>query len=90
VVGDVQVSHNKASDSSRRPQLIITACREGVQILLDKGIQYDHSSQAHDCQPFYARGTPPALRPAFLRLPASPSERPFLSLSFRRRHVDMH
>ena len=29
--------------------------REGVQLLLDKGIQYDHSSQAHDCMPFYCR-----------------------------------
>lgn len=29
--------------------------REGIQLLLDKGIEYDHSSQAHDCQPFYTR-----------------------------------
>lgn len=29
--------------------------REGVALLLEKGIQYDHSSQAHDCQPFYCR-----------------------------------
>ncbi|KAF8901419.1 hypothetical protein CPB85DRAFT_1439109 [Mucidula mucida] len=29
--------------------------KEGVQLLLDKGIQYDHSSQAHDCLPFFAR-----------------------------------
>lgn len=29
--------------------------KEGVQLLLDKGIQYDHSSQAHDCLPFYCR-----------------------------------
>lgn len=29
--------------------------KEGIQILLDKGIEYDHSSQAHDCQPFYTR-----------------------------------
>lgn len=28
---------------------------EGVKLLLDKGIQYDHSSQAHDCLPFWAR-----------------------------------
>ncbi|GAA5918403.1 hypothetical protein JCM5296_007574, partial [Sporobolomyces johnsonii] len=29
--------------------------KEGTQILLEKGIEYDHSSQAHDCQPFYCR-----------------------------------
>ncbi|KAM0747647.1 glycoside hydrolase/deacetylase [Meredithblackwellia eburnea MCA 4105] len=29
--------------------------KEGVALLLEKGIQYDHSSQAHDCQPFYCR-----------------------------------
>ncbi|GAA5990681.1 hypothetical protein JCM10908_003186 [Rhodotorula pacifica] len=29
--------------------------KEGVQLLLEKGIQYDHSSQAHDCMPFYTR-----------------------------------
>lgn len=23
--------------------------------MLEKGIQYDHSSQAHDCMPFYTR-----------------------------------
>ncbi|KIY69952.1 glycoside hydrolase/deacetylase [Cylindrobasidium torrendii FP15055 ss-10] len=28
---------------------------DGVKLLLDKGIQYDHSSQAHDCLPFYCR-----------------------------------
>ena len=27
----------------------------GIKILLEKGIQYSHSSQAHDCQPFYVR-----------------------------------
>lgn len=29
--------------------------QEGVELLLEKGIQYDHSSQAHDCMPFYTR-----------------------------------
>ncbi|GAA6047699.1 hypothetical protein JCM3770_001726 [Rhodotorula araucariae] len=29
--------------------------KEGIQLLLDKGITYDHSSQAHDCLPFYTR-----------------------------------
>lgn len=29
--------------------------KESIQLLLDRGIEYDHSSQAHDCQPFYTR-----------------------------------
>ncbi|KAI5475429.1 arp2/3 complex subunit Arc16 [Pseudohyphozyma bogoriensis] len=29
--------------------------KEGVALLLEKGIQYDHSSHAHDCLPFYCR-----------------------------------
>ncbi|KJA19609.1 hypothetical protein HYPSUDRAFT_89342 [Hypholoma sublateritium FD-334 SS-4] len=29
--------------------------KEGTDILLDKGIEYDHSSMAHDCQAFYMR-----------------------------------
>ncbi|KAK0242788.1 hypothetical protein EDD85DRAFT_812623 [Armillaria nabsnona] len=29
--------------------------KDGVKLLLEKGIQYDHSSQAHDCLPFWTR-----------------------------------
>ncbi|KAF9485572.1 carbohydrate esterase family 4 protein [Pholiota conissans] len=29
--------------------------KEGTDILLDKGIEYDHSSMAHDCQAYYMR-----------------------------------
>ncbi|GAA5908800.1 polysaccharide deacetylase family protein [Sporobolomyces salmoneus] len=29
--------------------------KESIALLLDRGIEYDHSSQAHDCQPFYTR-----------------------------------
>lgn len=31
------------------------ASKEGIELLLEKGIEYDHSSQAHDCMPFYTR-----------------------------------
>ncbi|KAF8075240.1 glycoside hydrolase/deacetylase [Lyophyllum atratum] len=31
--------------------------KEGTEILLDKGIEYDHSSMAHDCQAYYMRDT---------------------------------
>lgn len=31
------------------------ASAEGIQLLLDKGISYDHSNQSHDCMPFYTR-----------------------------------
>ncbi|KNZ74996.1 hypothetical protein J132_05396 [Termitomyces sp. J132] len=30
-------------------------CKEGVQLLLDKGVEYDHSGMAHDCQAYYLR-----------------------------------
>jgi len=29
--------------------------KEGIALLQEKGILYDHSSQAHDCMPFYTR-----------------------------------
>jgi peptidoglycan/xylan/chitin deacetylase (PgdA/CDA1 family) len=29
--------------------------KEGTEILLEKGIEYDHSSMAHDCQAYYMR-----------------------------------
>ncbi|KAF8909270.1 glycoside hydrolase/deacetylase [Gymnopilus junonius] len=29
--------------------------KEGTELLLDKGIEYDHSSMAHDCQAYYMR-----------------------------------
>ncbi|KAF8588976.1 glycoside hydrolase/deacetylase [Ramaria rubella] len=29
--------------------------KEGTSILLEKGVEYDHSSMAHDCQAFYLR-----------------------------------
>ncbi|EGN97032.1 carbohydrate esterase family 4 protein [Serpula lacrymans var. lacrymans S7.3] len=29
--------------------------KEGTNLLLEKGIEYDHSSMAHDCQAFYLR-----------------------------------
>jgi len=29
--------------------------KESIQLLMDRGIEYDHSSQAHDCLPFYTR-----------------------------------
>ncbi|KAG6828500.1 hypothetical protein H0H92_007775 [Tricholoma furcatifolium] len=29
--------------------------KEGAQLLLDKGIEYDHSGMAHDCQAYYLR-----------------------------------
>ncbi|EXJ93143.1 hypothetical protein A1O3_01700 [Capronia epimyces CBS 606.96] len=29
--------------------------KEGAQLLLDYGIEYDHSFQHHDCQPYYLR-----------------------------------
>lgn len=29
--------------------------KEGVELLLDYGIQYDHSAMAHDCQCYYLR-----------------------------------
>lgn len=29
--------------------------KEGTDLLLDKGIEYDHSNMAHDCQAYYLR-----------------------------------
>ncbi|GAA6012633.1 hypothetical protein JCM10207_009063 [Rhodosporidiobolus poonsookiae] len=29
--------------------------KESIKLLRERGIEYDHSSQAHDCQPFYCR-----------------------------------
>lgn len=29
--------------------------KEGTELLLDYGIQYDHSNMAHDCQAYYLR-----------------------------------
>ncbi|KII85988.1 hypothetical protein PLICRDRAFT_165594 [Plicaturopsis crispa FD-325 SS-3] len=29
--------------------------KEGTDLLLEKGIEYDHSNMAHDCQPYYLR-----------------------------------
>ncbi|RDB18577.1 Peptidoglycan deacetylase [Hypsizygus marmoreus] len=29
--------------------------KEGTELLLDKGIEYDHSNMAHDCQAYYLR-----------------------------------
>ncbi|KAF5370020.1 hypothetical protein D9758_001162 [Tetrapyrgos nigripes] len=29
--------------------------KEGVNLLLDKGVEYDHSGMAHDCQAYYMR-----------------------------------
>ncbi|KAG7097468.1 hypothetical protein E1B28_004811 [Marasmius oreades] len=29
--------------------------KEGINLLLEKGIEYDHSSMAHDCQAYYMR-----------------------------------
>lgn len=31
--------------------------KEGTQLLLENGIEYDHSSMAHDCQAYYMRDT---------------------------------
>jgi len=31
--------------------------KEGTELLLQKGIEYDHSSMAHDCQAYYMRDT---------------------------------
>ncbi|BGP19028.1 hypothetical protein JCM10213v2_007108 [Rhodosporidiobolus nylandii] len=43
-----------------KPPVGSTSCwwetsKESVNLLLERGIQYDHSSQAHDCEPFYSR-----------------------------------
>lgn len=77
MVGDLKVGSTRREPiHCQEAYRLLCVCREGVQILLDKEIQYDHSSQAHDCQPFYARGKH---RPHLLQHFLMPlAQRPFL------------
>ncbi|GAA5867479.1 hypothetical protein JCM3774_002916 [Rhodotorula dairenensis] len=56
----LEYTYKQLTDFCGKPPIGCTApwwenSKEGVELLLEKGIQYDHSSQAHDCMPFYTR-----------------------------------
>ncbi|KAL0572344.1 hypothetical protein V5O48_009615 [Marasmius crinis-equi] len=47
--------HPKASTSSGSVAPWWEVSKEGIDLLLDRGIEYDHSGMAHDCQAYYTR-----------------------------------